>query len=85
MLNKLQKKFALSRQGTIDLIKACIACAVSYLILMPPVGLLYFFVSDIMHGTLAKIPLYIIGVMVSHAYSSNYIHSIQCNIPYNIC
>ena len=65
MLNKLQKKFALSRQGTIDLIKACIACAVSYLILMPPVGLLYFFVSDIMHGTLAgKIPLYIIGVIV---------------------
>ena len=61
MLNKLQKKFALSRQGTIDLIKACIACAVSYLILMPPVGL----VSDIMHGTLAgKIPLYIIGVIV---------------------
>ena len=65
MLNKLQKKFALSRQGTIDLIEACIACAVSYLILMPPVGLLYFFVSDIMHGTLAgKIPLYIIGVIV---------------------
>ena len=32
---------------------------------MPPVGLLYFFVSDIMHGTLAgKIPLYIIGVIV---------------------
>ena len=65
MLNKKKKKFALSRQGTIDLIKACIACAVSYLILMPPVGLLYFFVSDIMHGTLAgKIPLYIIGVIV---------------------
>ena len=32
---------------------------------MPPVGLLYFFVSDIMHGTLAgKFPLYIIGVIV---------------------
>lgn len=66
MLNKLQKKFALSHQGAIDLIKACISCTISYLVLMLPVGLLYFFVADIMHGTVTeKLPFYIVGIIVS--------------------
>lgn len=50
MLEKLQKKFALSEQGAKDLIKGCIACCFQNISLMFPVGLLYFLVSDLMNG-----------------------------------
>ena len=41
MITRIQKKFALSRQGAVDLIKGCIACMLQNLSLMLPVGLLY--------------------------------------------
>ena len=50
MIGMLQRRFALSRQGAIDLIKGCIACVAQDISLMIPVGLLYFFVIDMMNG-----------------------------------
>lgn len=64
MLNKIQKKFALSRQGAKDLIKACISCVISNIALIMPVGLLYKFAGDLMEGNNINIPLYVIGVVL---------------------
>lgn len=50
MIKMLQRRFALSRQGAADLIKGCIACVVQDISFMLPVGLLYYFVIDIMNG-----------------------------------
>lgn len=50
MIEKLQKKYALSRQGAKDLVKGCVACFFQYLSLMVPVALLYYLVSDLMNG-----------------------------------
>lgn len=50
MIEKLQKRFALTRQGAIDLVKGCFACVVQDITFMLPVGLLYSFVLDLMHG-----------------------------------
>ena len=66
MIHILQRRFALSRQGAIDLIKGCIACVAQDLSLMFPVGLLYFFVIDMMNGGVngSRIAFYIVGVIV---------------------
>ena len=50
MIEKLQKKYALSRQGAKDLVKGCVACFFQYLSLMVPIALLYYLVSDLMDG-----------------------------------
>ena len=50
MIEKLQRKYALSRQGAKDLIKGCIACSLQNISFMFPVGLLYFLVSDLLSG-----------------------------------
>ena len=50
MIEKLQKKYALSRQGAKDLVKGCVACFFQYLSLMVPIVLLYYLVSDLMNG-----------------------------------
>lgn len=50
MIEKLQKKYALSRQGAKDLVKGCVACFFQYLSLMVPIALLYYLVSDLMNG-----------------------------------
>ena len=54
MIEKIQRKFALSKQGATDLIGACICCAVSNIALMMPVGIIYFLIKDIMGGTLGS-------------------------------
>lgn len=66
MIHILQRRFALSRQGAIDLIKGCIACVAQDLSLMFPVGFLYFFVIDMMNGGVngSRIAFYIVGVIV---------------------
>lgn len=62
MIEKIQRKFALSRQGAKDLIKACVACIFSNLVLMLPVGLLYSLVSDFMvSGTASHRLFFYIG------------------------
>lgn len=50
MIEKLQKKYALSRQGAKELVKGCVACFFQYLSLMVPIALLYYLVSDLMNG-----------------------------------
>ena len=46
MIKILQRRFALSEQGAVDLIKGCIACVAQDISFMIPVGLLYFLVID---------------------------------------
>ena len=66
MIKKLQKRFALSKQGAVDLIKACIAFAAQGLTFMFPVGLLYFFVIDMMNGGVSgsRTAFYVIGTII---------------------
>ncbi len=63
MIKSIQRRFALSEQGAKDLIKGCIACAVQNISFMIPVGLLYYFVCDMLSGGVngAKAALYIAG------------------------
>ncbi len=67
MINKIMKRFALSREGAKGLVQAIIACAFADIVLMFPVGLLYFLVNDFIEG---KIPenhyiLYGIGIIAA--------------------
>ena len=66
MIKTLQRRFALSRQGAVDLIKGCIACVVQDISFMLPVGLLYYFVIDAMNGNLngSRIAFYGVGALV---------------------
>lgn len=64
MINRIMKRFALSREGAKGLVWAIAACTVADIVLMFPVGLLYFLVSDFIDG---KVPeshyaLYGIGI-----------------------
>lgn len=67
MIEKLQKKFALSEQGAKDLVKGCIACAFQNISFMFPVGLLYFLVKDMMNGGIGdgQIIFYVIGCVIA--------------------
>ena len=47
---KIQHKYALSKQGANDMIKAFVSVTVSNIVLMLPVGVLYFFVKDNLNG-----------------------------------
>lgn len=53
MINKIMKRFALSREGAKGLVRAIAACTVADIALMFPVGLLHFLVSDFIGG---KVP-----------------------------
>ena len=66
MIQRLQKRYALSRQGAKDLIKGCIACVLQNISFMFPVGLLYALVSDLMKGGVSggRIPFYIAGCLL---------------------
>lgn len=66
MIKALQRRFALSRQGAVDLIKGCIACVIQDISFMIPVGLLYTFVMDLMDGGVngSRIAFYAAGVLV---------------------
>ena len=65
MINKLQKKFALSERGAKDLIIGCIACTLQNLSFMLPVGLLYMLITDLMgEGIAHKGFLYAAGVIL---------------------
>ena len=66
MIKTLQRRFALSRQGAVDLIKGCIACVVQDISFMLPVGLLYYFAIDAMNGNLngSRIAFYAVGSLV---------------------
>ena len=61
MLEKLMKKYALSKQGAKDFIKASLSCMFTDLCLMLPVGLLYFLVDDLLKGPIPKSHYFIYG------------------------
>ena len=63
MIKKLQHKYALSREGAIDMIKACISVTVTNFSLMMSAGILYMLISDMLSGGLKKdrIPFYIVA------------------------
>ena len=65
MINGIMKRFALSREGAKGLVRAIAACTVGDIVLMFPVGLLYFLVSDFMNGAVPKehYVLYGIGIV----------------------
>ena len=50
MVNALMRKYALSRQGAVDYIKACVAGTVVNLVKMFPVSLLYILVDTFVSG-----------------------------------
>lgn len=54
MISRMMKRYALSREGAVGLARAVAACTVGDLVLMFPVGLLYFLVSDFLSGTVPE-------------------------------
>lgn len=66
MTEKLQHKFALSRQGAIDMIKACTAVCLSDIVLMLPAGLLYLLISDLLEKKLNsdRVFVYVAGTVM---------------------
>lgn len=63
---KLMHRYALSEKGASDMMKAFVSVTLSDLVLMVPVGMLYFLVKDYMKGTLAgRWMFYLVGCVVS--------------------
>lgn len=67
MTDRIMKRFALSKEGAKGLVAAILACTVSDLVLMFPVGLLYFAVNDFMDGPVptSHYALYGIGIVTA--------------------
>ncbi len=63
MIEKLQHKFALSRQGARDMVKACICVTITNVALMMPAGILFTLIRDLLGNSLTKerIPFYVIS------------------------
>ena len=63
MIEKLQHKYALSRQGAVDMVKACACVLVTNIILMMSAGVLYTLIKDLLNNNLGKdrIPFYVIS------------------------
>ena len=67
MIDKLKHTFALSDSGAKGTIRACISCAVSNIVLILPVVLLFNLIQDLLNGSIPseKNTLYIIGIIVT--------------------
>ena len=63
MIEKLQRRFALSRKGAVDTIKGSVYCALQNVAFMLPVGILYTLVKDMMEGALGadRVTFYVVG------------------------
>lgn len=66
MIKKLQHKYALSKQGATDMIKACISVTISDIALMFPAGILYLLIQDLLNNSLdsARKITYIVGIAI---------------------
>ncbi len=66
IIETLQHKFALSHEGAVDMVKACISVTVTNIALMMPAGILYMLIQDLLNNTLTaeRIPFYVIGSVV---------------------
>lgn len=67
MINAIMKRFALSREGAKGLVRAVAACTAADIVLMLPVGLLYFLVSDFMNGAVPKNRYIFYGIGIAAA------------------
>ena len=66
MIEKLMHKYALSKQGASDMIKAIISATISNIILKVPVALLYYLVRDYMAGNIGdKVLFYVAGGLIA--------------------
>ena len=65
MIEKLKHKYALSDKGAKDMIRAIFAVALANLVLMMPVGLLYFLASYLLDGEVPreKLPFFIAAIV----------------------
>ncbi len=59
IINIIRHKYAASEQGAKDLVKSCLACAAMDIVLMLPVGLMYFLVKELMEGTTPNAWVYV--------------------------
>ena len=50
IINTIRHQYAASEQGAKDLVKSCLTCAAMDIVLMLPVGLMFFLVKDLMEG-----------------------------------
>ena len=66
MIEKLKHKYALSDKGAKDMVRAIFAVALANLVLMMPVGLLYFLASYLLDGEVPreKLPFFIAAIVV---------------------
>ncbi|HBZ52575.1 MAG TPA: ABC transporter ATP-binding protein [Eubacterium sp.] len=66
MIERLQHKYALSRKGAVDMVKACISVTISNMVLMMTAGVLYMLIKDILSDSLSseRIPFYVISSLV---------------------
>lgn len=66
MIERLQHKYALSEKGTKDMLRAFVAVTIANLVLMLPVGLLYYLASYLLEGDVprAKIPFFTVSIIV---------------------
>ena len=66
MIERLQHKYALSEKGTKDMLCAFVAVTIANLVLMLPVGLLYYLASYLLEGDVprAKIPFFTVSIIV---------------------
>lgn len=67
MISRIMKRFALSREGAKGLVWATVACTVGDIVLMFPVGLLYFLVSDFMNGAVPENHYVLYGIGIAGA------------------
>ncbi len=63
MIERLQHKYALSRQGAIDMMKACISVTITNITFMMTAGILYTLINDLLNDRLKKdrISFYVAG------------------------
>ena len=77
MVERLQHKYALSRQGAVDMIKACVSVTVTNVVLMMTAGILYTLIKDLLDDNLnsGRIPFYITGsaIVIVLVFVTNFI------------
>ncbi len=64
IIETLRHKYALTRQGALDLMKSSLASAAMDIVLMLPVGLMFFLVKDLMEGNALNIWGYVWKIAV---------------------
>ncbi|MCR4867430.1 MAG: ABC transporter ATP-binding protein/permease [Lachnospiraceae bacterium] len=66
MIERLQHKYALSKQGAKDMVRACVSVAITNIALMMPAGILYSLIKDLLEKTLTRdrIPFYAWGSVI---------------------